>query len=110
MSMESSDFNISEKDVELLEELLFKKTVSRNRDFDRFESPKNKRLHRIARHLRAVHNELQHSDSHHWVESMEEEKICLHLHRPSMGLSRKIFLSKQQWTLLQHPGWSGSHP
>lgn len=105
MSTKSSEFNINEQDVVLLEELLFEKTTSRNRDFDRFSTPRNKRLHRIARHLKAIHKELQHSDSHYWVESIEDGQLCLHLHRPTMGLSRKITLCKHQWELLQHSRW-----
>lgn len=90
---------------ELLLQLLFEKQVSRNQQFARFEEPQRKRLHRISKHLKALHRELQRPDGEYWVEEIGEQAVCLHIHRPSVGLVRKVFLSWTEWELLQHDGW-----
>ena len=96
---------ITPEERDLLVQLLFAEQVSRNQQFDRFEEPQYKRLHRISKHLKALHRELQRPDGEYWVEELEFQAVCLHIHRPSVGLVRKVFLSLTEWELLQHEGW-----
>ncbi len=97
--------DISSVEYELLIQLLFEENVSRNQQFERFEDPHYKRLHRISKHLKGLHRDLLHPNGEYWIEEIEKQTICLHLHRPDVGLARKVFLSFTEWELLQHPSW-----
>jgi hypothetical protein len=101
---------LSEQELHLLEELLFDPRNSRNRQFVRFTHPPNRRLHLMARHLLSVRREILDPNSKVWLEYLSEQLINIHIHRPNIGLSRKISLSRQQWVLLQHPRWHNPLP
>ena len=63
--------NINPEERELLFKLLFEEKVSRNQQFDRFEEPEFKRLHRMSKHLKSIHQELLRPDGEYWVEELE---------------------------------------
>lgn len=90
----------------LLKELLFGERISRNKAFDRFEDPSYKRVHRIARMLRAVHQQLHRPAFEHWREDLEDGRICLRLHDPKVGIMRAILLTPALWDLLHAPEWT----
>lgn len=104
----SEAFSFEEK--VLLEELLFDPTVSRNRDWERFDTPAGRRMHKVSKHLRAIRKQLLRPDGEYWVEELEPTKVCLHIHRPSVGLSRKVYLSATEWDLLKDTRWNQHLP
>ncbi len=101
-------FTLEEK--ELLEQLLFDPTISRNRDWERFNSPSGRRMHRISKHIRSIRKQLLRPDGEYWVEELASTGVCLHIHRPSVGLSRKVYLSLTEWQMLQDERWANNLP
>lgn len=91
----------SPEEIDMLRKLLWDKDWSRNQQFEQVEQPMLRRLHRITKHLRSLHREMLRKDGHVWVETLSTGGVCLHIHRPNVGLSRRVLLSDTEWLLLQ---------
>lgn len=100
--------NLTSREQGIVGDLLFSREVSRNQQFDRFSAPQTQRLHRIAKHLRALRKELARPDGDYWIEELSDTVLCLHIHRPAVGLFRRVFLSLGEWELLDDPRWDAA--
>lgn len=90
----------------LLQAILFDDTTSRNRQFERFEDDRAKRLHRLAKTMRRLHGELSDEAVQYWTEPTNDGRLCVHVHRPRVGMLRKVYLTESQWALMSHPAWN----
>lgn len=95
----------TQEEMNLLKELLFDSTVSRNRQFERFEQQQTKRIHRLARILRNLRKELQEAGVEYWTEPAQNGRVCLQIYRPQVGSKRSVFLTQGQLDLLTHSHW-----
>ncbi len=96
-----------DEETVLLSEMLFNEKMSRNRQFDLYQAPEMKRLHRLVKILRKLHRELMQPETEHWIEHDENAgKVRLYVRSNPLRILRTVFLTQAQWELLQDPRWS----
>lgn len=97
---------MQDKEIALLEQILFDKEFSRNKNFDTFQNDDLlRRLHSIARQLRFLHQELKRADIQCSIQNAQDGRLCVRIHDPLLSSIRTLYLTPSQWALLEHPRW-----
>jgi len=92
----------------LLEELLTDDSISRNRDFERFQDAESRHIYRMARSLRQLKKQGRSQENRVWYEHLEDGRICIRIHAPKVNALRSILLTQEQWGVLHRLGWTFS--
>ncbi len=96
MSREPAKYTAQE--FEILKKI-FRGELSRNKNYEMFLDPKMRELHRRALHLRRI-KELLHKNRDNYWTHREKDKIVIQLAKPEVNFDAVIFLSREEWELV----------